>query len=379
MKKVLCLMLALVLVLGVFAGCGPTEPDEENKDPNKGATSYEIALITDKGNIDDKSFNQGAWEGVVAYAMENMITHKYYRPAEATNEEYLAAIDLAVLGGAKVIVTPGFLFETPIFNAQTKYPNINFILLDGAPNNGVYDATRVERTDKNVAAVFYAEEEVGYLAGYAAAKDGFKSLGFMGGMEVPAVSAFGLGYLQGIEAAATEMGVADGSIKVQYHFTGDFEESTRNKSTALSMISSGAEIIFACGGSVGKSVFAACVEQGKKSIGVDVDQKADSTTVVTSATKGLAASVVEVLTAYYKGTFSEFGGKSTYFAAKNGGVGLPDDFSRFTTFTKADYDKVFAKLVDGSVKPLRALDSPKTAADYVNGLGLKKISLTYIK
>lgn len=198
MKKVLVVLLALVMVFSLVA-CGGGGSDTDTD-----AAISKIILITDKGNIDDKSFNQGAWEGVVAFATENEIEHEYIKPEEASDAGYLAAIALAVEAGADVIVTPGFLFEVPIYEAQTLYPNVKFVLLDGAPHTADYsDGTIAE----NVASVFYAEEESGYLAGYAAVKDGFTKIGFMGGMAVPAVQAFGYGYLQGAEAAAVELGV----------------------------------------------------------------------------------------------------------------------------------------------------------------------------
>ena len=208
MKKALVIVLAIMLVSMGLVGCSQKEDD-----------SYEIALITDKGNIDDKSFNQGAWEGVVAYAEANDKTHTYIKPEEASDAGYLAAIDLAVTGGAKIIVTPGFLFEVPIYEAQTKYPDVKFILLDGAPHTADYATFE---TKANVASVMYSEEQSGYLAGYAAVMDGMTQLGFMGGMAVPAVQAFGYGYLQGAEAAANELGLADGAINVTYHYTGNF-------------------------------------------------------------------------------------------------------------------------------------------------------------
>ena len=224
----------------------------------------------------------------------------------------------------------------------------------------------------------YAEEEAGFLAGYAAVKEGMTTLGFEGGMAVPAVVAFGYGYLQGIEAAATELGLADGSVKVFYHYTGDFAETDANKATAKAMIQSGAQVIFGCGGSVGKSVMAAAAEGNIKTIGVDVNQKADSDTVITSAMKGLGASVQAVLASIYDNSFAEkYAGKTTYFTAANNGVGLPDDFERFTTFTKADYDAVFAKLVDGTIDPIRTFDAADLAAvsadDLQKNLGLKKV------
>lgn len=362
-KRVMCLLLVVAMVVSMFIACGGSDK-----------VAYEIALVTDKGNIDDKSFNQGSWEGIVAFAENNDITHQYYKPEEASDEGYLNAIRLAVDGGAKVIVCPGYLFEVAVFNAQTMFPDVKFILLDGEPHTPDFSY----KTEVNVACIKYAEEEAGYLAGYAAVMEGMRTLGFEGGMAVPAVIAFGQGYLQGIEAAATELGLKDGSIKVFYHYTGDFAETDANKATAKAMFESGAEIIFGCGGAVGKSVFSAAAEAGAKTIGVDVNQKNDSETVITSAMKGLGASVQTVLEAIYADAFDTYAGKTTYFSAANNGVSLPDDFERFTTFTKAQYDTVYAALVNGTVDPVRAVATAEesgiaTAEELKAGLGLTKV------
>ncbi|MBQ2747415.1 MAG: BMP family ABC transporter substrate-binding protein [Firmicutes bacterium] len=377
MKKVLVVLLALVMVFSLVAcGGGGTDTDTD-------VAISKIILITDKGNIDDKSFNQGAWEGVVAFATENEIEHEYIKPEEASDAGYLAAIALAVEAGADVIVTPGFLFEVPIYEAQTLYPDVKFVLLDGAPHTADYSDGTIA---SNVASVFYAEEESGYLAGYAAVKDGFTKIGFMGGMAVPAVQAFGYGYLQGAEAAAVELGV---DVSAVYHYTGNFEENDTNKATAKAMYEGGTELIFACGGSVGKSVMSAAAEAGAKVIGVDVDQRYDSETVITSATKGLGASVQAVLQSIMDGSFDTYAGTSTYFNAANDGVGLPtvvldgssdNAFDRFATFTAEDYDAVFATLVDGTVDPIRTIDIASadgyaTADELKAGLALTKVSV----
>ncbi|NLK28286.1 MAG: BMP family ABC transporter substrate-binding protein [Clostridiales bacterium] len=372
MKKIVALFFLLSMSLMLLTGCG--------------SDKHEIALITDKGNIDDKSFNQGSWEGVVEFATANKKTHQYIKPEEANDAGYLAAIDLAVEGGAKIIVTPGFLFEVPIYEAQNRYPDVKFILLDGTPHNADYTDFQ---TNDNVASIMYAEEQSGYLAGYAAVKDGMTNLGFMGGMAVPAVQAFGYGFLQGAEAAAAELGLEDGAVSVLYHYTGDFAETDTNKATAKTMYHEGVEVIFACGGSVGKSVMAAAAEAGTKVIGVDVDQRYDSDTVITSATKGLGASVVAVLESIYNDNWSEYAGKTTYFNAANEGVGLPtevigdenaDAFDRFENFTKADYDAVYSTLENGSVVPVREItvEDPNgyaTAEELVSGLNLVKVAV----
>ena len=395
MKRFLALTLAIIMVAVSLVGCTSPEKPAEQAPATEGETpatgdegstdGFEIALITDKGNIDDKSFNQGSWEGVVQFAEAEGISHQYIKPEEASDAGYLAAIDLAVAGGAKVVVTPGFLFEVAVYEAQTKYPDVKLILLDGTPHTADYATFE---TKENVASILYSEEQSGYLAGNAAVKDGMTKLGFMGGMAVPAVQAFGYGYLQGAEDAAEELGLADGSVEVTYHYTGNFEENDTNKATARTMYQEGTEVIFACGGSVGKSVMSAANEADAKVIGVDVDQRYDSETVITSATKGLAASVIQVLESIYDtNSWDTFGGKTTYFNAENDGVGLPievigdanaDAFDRFEQYTMEEYEATFAQLVDGTIEVKREIEVADTtgfatAEELTNQLELAKV------
>ena len=192
MKKFLVLIVFAMIIIFILS-CGNEEK----------SSGYELALITDVGTIDDRSFNQGSWEGLKKYAEEKGITHKYYQPTEKTTDAYIDSIDLAVAAGVKIVVTPGFLFEPAIYKAQDIHPEVNFVLLDGSPQDGNYQDFRIE---KNVYSVFYAEEEAGFLAGYGAVKEGYTNLGFMGGMAVPAVVKFGYGFVQGVNYAAERIG-----------------------------------------------------------------------------------------------------------------------------------------------------------------------------
>lgn len=360
-KKIVALLLAFILVFGLVA-CGGG--DEEVVDET---ATYEIAMITDLGTIDDKSFNQGTWEGVVAFAEESGISHKYYKPTEQSTDAYLAAIQLAVTGGAKVIVTPGFLFEEPIFLAQDLYPEVTFILIDGNPHNADYSEYR---TEDNAVGIVYAEEQSGYLAGYAAVKEGYTKLGFMGGMAVPAVVRFGYGFVQGADAAAEEMGI--NNIDLKYHYTGGFDATPEAQTLAASWYAEGTEVIFACGGAVGNSVMSAAEAVGTKVIGVDVDQSAESETVMTSAMKGLAASVQSALTEYYNGTFP--GGEALVYAADKDGVQLPMDTSRFETFTQADYDAIYSKLAGNEITLQKDTD-----VELASELTVKNVTVTLVE
>lgn len=388
MKKILSIALAIMLVAVTLVGCaGDKDNGGTNDSGKKAIKGPDITLITDKGNIDDKSFNQGSWEGVVEFATENEIPHTYIKPEEDGDAGYLAAIKLAIEGGAKVVVTPGYLFEVAVFQAQTEYPDVKFILLDGAP----HEADSFEADIKeNVASVFYAEEQSGYLAGYAAVQEGLTNLGFMGGMAVPAVQAFGYGYLQGAEKAAEDLGLEDGAIKSIYHYTGNFDETDTNKATAKTMYQEGMDVIFACGGSVGKSVMSAANESEGKVIGVDVDQRYDSETVITSAMKGLGSSVKTILDSIYvSDNWDEYGGKSTTFNAANEGVSLPtqvigeensDGFDRFEKFNKEQYETLFKTLENGEVEVKRVIDvadpsGNASAEELTEQLNLKKVSV----
>lgn len=333
MKKLLILFMALVLSVTMLAGCGA-------------GSGYELALVTDVGTIDDKSFNQGSWEGLKEYATKHNKTYQYYQPSEATNAAYLESIGLAVKGGAKVIVTPGFLFEVPIYEAQTQYPDVKFVLLDGEPHDENYED---DKTEDNVLCILYAEEEAGFMAGYAAVKDGFTKLGFQGGMAVPAVIRYGYGFLQGAEVAAQEMGLGAGSISVMYNYSGDFAATPENQARAAGWYQAGTEVIFACGGAVGNSVMAAAeASTDKYVIGVDVDQYAESPSVISSAMKMLGNSVYQALESYYGKKWD--GGKTWILDSTNDGVGLAMDNAKWRSFSKADYDVLYSRIKDGTYK-----------------------------
>lgn len=387
-RKVLSILLAATMIIGI-AGCAskPTEnkgsdtketaeagEDTNNadgagsSDSKSSSETYELALITDVGTIDDKSFNQGSWEGLEQYAKENNITHKYYKPAEKSDEACLNAIDLAVKGGAKVIVTPGYLFEVPIFQAQDKYPEVSFILVDGAPHSGDYNIT----IKQNVLSIYYAEEQAGYLAGYAAVTEGYKKLGFMGGIAVPAVIRYGYGFVQGADAAAAELGISKDEIEIKYTYLGNFEATPENTAKAAAWYNGGTEVIFACGGGAGNSVMKAAESAGAKVIGVDVDQSGESETIITSAIKNLSKSVYDGIAGYYNGQFE--GGQSINLTAKEEGIGLPMESSKFSVFTQEDYDGLYQGLTDGSIEIEKDTD-----ADDPTGITTELVTVDFIK
>ena len=336
------------------------------KDTKKNS-GYELALITDIGTIDDKSFTQGSWEGLKKYAEEKGITYKYYKPAGKDTDSKIDSIYLAISSGAKLIVTPGYLFEPAIYKVQNTHPEINFVLLDGTPQDGTYTDFRIE---KNVYAVLYAEEEAGFLAGYGVVKEGYTNLGVMGGMAEPSVIRFGYGFVQGADYAAKELGVKN--IKIDYTYIGGYEPTPEVQTKASSWFIKGVQVIFAPAGGAGNSVMSAAEQNKGYVVGVDVDQSVESPTVITSAMKMIGESVYNAIDEFYKGNFP--GGKIAVLDAKVHGVGLPMETSKFKNFTKEDYDNIYQKLVDGSVKILKDTD-----AKDVNKLPLDKIKVNLIQ
>lgn len=353
MKKALSVVLLIGTVLVCLAGCSNTkDPGEASKSGT--AEKYEIALITDLGQIDDKSFNQAAWEGVKQYAEEHRISYKYYRPEEGTADAYVETIDLAIAGGAKLVVCPGYLFETPVFIAQDKYPDVAFILLDGEPHDAAYSTSKI---GKNVLSILYQDEQAGFLAGYAAVKDGNTKLGFIGGMAVPSVIRYGYGFVQGADLAALELGI---NTEIRYTYSGTFLANPDIQALATSWYQGGTNVIFSCGGAIVGSVISAAEEKDNaKVIGVDVDQSAQSQTVMTSAMKMLTKSVYSGINDYYSNAFK--GGTVQKFSAENGGIGLPMETSKFVSFSQQDYDSVYAKLVSGDIAIANQTDDSTTA------------------
>lgn len=359
MKKFLALLMALAMLLCCLAGCGGTAADDDKKGYDYDAIEdamtsedgkYEIAFVTDVGQLKDKSFNQGTWEGVKRYADENEKSYKYYQPAngdKATDDDRFNAMKAAVDNGAKIVVCAGFLQETALKKAAATYPDARFVFIDGYP---VSDADGKNLT--NVAPISFQEEQSGYLAGYAAVKEGFVNLGFSGGGggENPACCRFGYGFVQGANAAAKE---ASKTVKMNYSwlYGASFSASSDLQTMLNGWYTNGTEVVFACGGSMCQSAFAAAAANDGVVIGVDVDQSGDSDTVITSATKGLREAVMYALGKFYAGTFdAEMGGKPTVLGAANDAVGLPTDTWSFEKFSVEDYNTLFASLKDGTVK-----------------------------
>lgn len=347
MKKFLAMLLAGVMVLSLAACGGKTNGniyDAIDDNPTSKDGKYQIAFVTDVGQLKDKSFNQGTWEGVKKYASDNKKTYKYYQPAngdKATDDDRYDAMKAAVDNGAEIVVCAGFLQFTALEKAAKEFTNVKFVFIDGW-------ATDLA----NVMSIDFQEEQSGYLAGYAAVKEGYTKLGYAGGGggTNPACNRFGYGFVQGANAAAKELGV---TVDMNYSFAygSSFSASPELQSMLNGWFTNGTQVVFCCGGSMCQSGFAAASENDGKIIGVDVDQSSESETVITSATKGLREAVAYACEIFYSNQWDSkaVGGACTTLGAADNAVGLPTETWSMEKFKVADYEKLFASLKDGSV------------------------------
>ena len=358
-RKVLALLLALMMVLA-FAACGPQKdptptpdpaapggsdktvtPDEISDVMDSADGRYEIAMVTDLAQLKDKAFNQGTWEGVKTYAYEHGKSYKYYQPAngsEATDSDRYDAFIAAINNGAKIIVVPGYGQYNALYQAATEHPEVSFVFIDG------WDVGL-----DNVAGIFYHEEQSGFMAGYACVKDGMTKLGYSGGGggSNPAISRSCYGFVQGANAAAAEMGVQV-EMKISYLYGDSYSASDALLTQINGWYASGTEVVMSYGGKMCDSVFAAAAANNAYSIAGDVDQSGDSKTVITSALKGLGASVQLALSSYYDGNWDSIKG-GTQLGIKEGAAGLPMATSRFETFSEADYEALVDAMISGEL------------------------------
>ena len=317
-------------------------PDEMTSADGK----YQIAFVTDVGQLKDKSFNQGTFDGVKLYAAQNGKSYKYYQPAggdQATDDDRYDAMKLAADNGAEVIVCAGFMQGNALAKAAAEFTDVKFVFIDGWAMGM-----------NNVAGICFREEQCGYLAGYAAVMDGYTKLGFCGGGggTNAACDRYGYGFVQGADAAAAELGV---QVEMNYSwlYGSSFQASNELQTMAAGWYTNGTEVIFACGGSMFQSIAAAASAEDANVIGVDVDQSFESPTVITSAMKGIGEAAQQALKAAESedswNAFIGDGNTSITLGAAEGAVGLPTATWSLEGWTVADYEAKLADIVSGKV------------------------------
>lgn len=309
----------------------------------------EIVFIPD-GTLIDGIYNENIYDGIRMYALAAGVSFSYYEVEGDTIEDYQKALVHAVDNQARVIVCAGENFQKAVFALQDVYPHVSFLLIDGVPED---ISGETKKPADNVHCVTFREEQAGYLAGYMAVMEGYRRLGFIGGVETAPVIRYGHGYLQGIDDAANQMAVADVSVK--YWYAGTYEPGQEIQETALAWYEDGTEVIFACGGRIYESVLKAAEDQDRMMIGADMDQCRESECVLTSAVKDIANAVVISLDDYYAsgGRWSEsFAGQVQRCGAKENCTGLPvlNTEWRFENVTTDDYYKLYHQVRRGEIE-----------------------------
>jgi len=329
------------------------EPEPETDDTTDAVTGatmdandVQIALVAHSPDsiLDDGSFNQGAWDGIQRFINNHGLpagNAQFFQPHEGSDVARIDLIEGVISGGANILVLPGFHFINSSYDLQDMFPDVMFVLLDASPARD-----NVVRVQPNLAAIHYAEEQAGFLAGYAAVMEGYRNLGFTGGIPVPAVVRYGHGFIEGAEFAAASLGLEPGEVTINYHYFGAFAPDPAFAVTASAWFAAGTEIIFAAAGGAGANVFSAAEGAGASVIGVDVDQGHLSESVITSAVKGLDVSVYDMIAAFWLGTFQ---GGELRFDASNNGIGLSMASSRMQNFTQAQYENIFEQLASGAI------------------------------
>lgn len=366
-KRAAAFLLAGILSMSMLTGCG-------SGNDGQGDTANDVmkvAMITDSGDITDQSFNQMTYEACKAWGEENDIEFNYYKPQSDSDEARTASVDQAVADGANVIVLSGYVFAPTVIDESDLYPDIKFLALDvsagdicekGIGQGYDYNPDHYNVKDyyhsENVFCCTYQEELSGYMAGYAAVKLGYRHLGFLGGMAVPAVNRYGYGYVQGADQAAKELGITD-EVQVEYVCGGQFygdADITAYMDTWFG--SKGVEIVFACGGGIYTSAAEAAVKTGGKIIGVDLDQSAtideyEDGLTVTSAMKGLQVTIDNVLSAIKGGTWDAYAGEMENLGLESANpeenyVQLPETTTQWDdNFTVDDYRDLVQRMYDG--------------------------------
>ena len=381
-KKLLAVLMAATMVSSLVA-CGDTAPaatdtaetteteqaaepaaepaaEAEAEAPAAEATDMRVAMVTDYGDITDQSFNQSTYEACKAFGEANGVDFTYYKPEGDSDAEREAMIDKAVADGYNVIVMPGYAFAGAIKDTAETYPEVKFVALDVSEYDLEGDSSDFNNeTYDNVFSAVYQEELPGYMAGYAAVKMGYTKLGFLGGMAVPAVIRYGYGFVQGADAAAAELGA---DVEINYAYGNQFYGDSDITAAMDTWYQGGTEVVFACGGGIFSSAAEAAAKTGGKVIGVDVDQKAtidgaygDGMTI-TSAMKGLQATVNTLLSAIRDGKWDSYAGQIQNLGLVSADdmsqnyVGLADSTVWTDSFKEADYKALVADMVNGKVK-----------------------------
>lgn len=322
-KKAVCLCFAAAVLFGL-GGCG------KEKEP-----PVTIAVVTDGESVDDLGVNQAIWQAVQAYGETSGEQTGYYIPEDESGAAVEQAMDEAVEKGAEVIICHGEAAEAAVYEAQREYRDVRFLMFDGEPH-----AEKSERATLrgNTRCILFENEEAGFLAGYAAVKEGYTSLAYYGGADEERAKEYGAGFLQGAQTAASEMELEKGAVRIQYEERGTDAVSPEFLTEVQQKYQNGCEAVFTDGGSFEPIVRKAAETTGGKVIGIVTDESQKSTAAVISAENKYEEILTEELEKIKNEEFK--GGKTTVLGIQEDAVGLTTDTSQMQNFNEEQNQKI---------------------------------------
>ncbi|KXH80038.1 BMP family protein [Sporosarcina sp. HYO08] len=350
-KRKFGLALSMLLAAGTILGACGTATDKGNEKEsdatgtNGETAEFSVAMVTDVGGVDDKSFNQSAWKGIQEWGAEHNLNkgdggYDYLQSVD--DSDYIPNLNALARRDFNLVYGVGFLMEDAIGEIAQQQKETEFAIIDGV----------VE--EPNVASVLFKEQEGAFLAGVAAAlMSETKKIGFVGGMDIPVIERFEAGFVEGVKAV-------DPSIKVDIQYTGAFDKAELGKATANRMYSSDIDIIFHAAGGTGNGVFTEAKERKKADananvwvIGVDSDQYdegkvGDHNVTLTSMLKRVDVAVKDIANKAKEGKFP--GGETIVFGLSDDGVGLADSRGAIPQEILDQIDEYAQKLASGEIE-----------------------------
>ncbi|MGX6979854.1 BMP family lipoprotein [Vagococcus elongatus] len=337
------LLAGFILTSLIVTGCGSegAAGDSENKSGKKAEKT--VAIVTDVGGVDDKSFNQSAWEGLQEWGEEHGYekgTNGYNYLHSKSDSEYITNLNTAAGNGFSTIFGIGHRIKDAVEEVADQKNNVDFVIIDAV----------IDGKD-NVTSVTFRDNEAAFLAGIAAAKTTkTQKVGFVGGQNGEVIDRFEAGFRQGVAAV-------DEKIEVDVQYVGTFGDPAKAKSQAAAMFNGGADIIFHAAGNSGNGVFSEARDIKKNDpdrelwvIGVDRDQSAEGEVdgmniTLTSTLKGVGKAVIEISNMSLEDKFP--GGEKIIFGLAEEGVDLTD--GQLSDETKAAVEEFKQQIIDGKI------------------------------
>lgn len=347
MFKRLVSIIIIISTLFLLSSCG--ENDKSN-------ASYEIAFITDSSGLKKSgSANNAVWDGIARSAAENKISYKQYTAGRDTNSGYINIVSQAVENNAKLVIVAGEAFGGVLPDLQKKYPDVLFLWIDGY---------NLDEIGKNTLIISYKEEQLGFMAGYAAVKDGFTNLGFQGGKKSRNISQFGCGFLLGADCAAQEMRLNKDAVSVRYRYATESASTPETQQLMADWYKSGTEIVFACGGNIYNSaVESAKLFENKFVITEGASENEASPYVISTVIKKMDETVYNAINTFCKNEL--YGGKIIEKDIQSDEIDISQNFSKWRQFDSKSYNTLHSYLQNTEI----------TATDDVNSLPLSLVKV----